>query len=185
MEKQRALKNTVIGVLLVCVLCLSVAFAGFSQALSITGTAKVTSATTNWNVKFTSVDALGTDGYATGSADTITGSAETITFTCNVKAPGDACTLNGEIKNLGSIKAKYTSVSFNVTGGTGSVNGTEYTDDDVTITLTPPALWTANTTVLNTNDTGDFSLALTVEDDAALATAKTYTITATFNFAQA
>ncbi len=181
MEKQRTAKNIVIGVLLACVLCLSVAFAAFTQVLKITGTAKVTSATTNWNVKFTGVDTTATSGYATASADTISGSTETITFTCSVKAPGDVCTLKGTVTNLGSIKAKYTNASLTVTGGSGTTSGNTYTDDDVTIELTP---LTTNT-VLDANGTGSVSLTVTANDDATLETETTYTITASITFEQA
>lgn len=183
MEKKRSLNNIVIGVLLVCVLCLSVAFAGFSQTLNVTGTANITSASTNWNVKFTAVEALDTDGYATGSAGTITGSSESITFSCEVKAPGDACTLNGTISNLGSIKALYSGVTLKVNNAAEADNVFE--DNDVTITLTPPATWTANTTTLATNDNGEFSVALEVGADATLASDKTYSITVSFDFDQA
>lgn len=183
MEKKRTLNNIVIGVLLVCVLCLSIAFAGFSQVLNVTGTANITSASQNWNVKFTSVEALSTEGYATGSSSSITGSSESITFGCDVKAPGDTCKLTGTISNLGSVKAKYKGVTLKVNNTTEEDN--VFTDSDVTITLTPPASWTANTTVLATNDEAEFDVELVVGANAALATAKSYSITVSFSFDQA
>lgn len=188
MERQRVFKNVIIGVLVVCVVCLSVAFAAFSQALTIVGTAKTASASSNWNVKITSVSALGTTGYATGSADTVdSAGVATVNFTCDIVAPGDTCTLDGTISNLGSVKAKYTSVTLEVTGGTGTVSGNTYTDGDITVTLTPPTGWIANTTVLDKagTATGDFSVLVSANTDATFTTATTYTITATFNFEQA
>lgn len=184
MEKQRMLKNIVIGVLLVAVISLSVSFAAFTQMLTINGTTTVKSAASNWNIKFSSVNAINTTGYAVGTpTSNSTTSQEAITFTCDLMAPGDTCSLSGTIKNAGSIKAKYTGVTLKVSDTVAANNSFE--DSDVSINLIAPATWVANTTVLSTNDTGDFTLNVSAKDSATFTSAKTYTITATFNFDQA
>lgn len=183
MEKQRGFKNVIIGVLLVAVFCLSVAFATFSQILSIEGTATVKSATSNWNIRFSAVEAINTSGYAVGTpSSSSTSSQESITFTCDLMAPNDSCTLAGIISNAGTINATYTGVTLKV--GNDTLSSTSYEDDDVEIALTLPA-WTADQTVLEQNDSGSFSLKVTAKEDASFETEKSYSITATFNFEQA
>jgi hypothetical protein len=183
MEKQRVLKNTVIGVLLVAVLFMSIAFAAFSQQLDVNGTVNVASAANNWNVKFTAFESSGATGYATSEASTVSGTAETVTFTCNVNAPGDACEFTGTITNQGTIKASYTGAALSVDSKAQS--GLSYSDDNISVEVSEPSGWVANTTTLESSGSGSFTVKVSAPSDATFEAAKSYSITVTFNFEQA
>ncbi len=191
MERQRVFKNVIIGALVICVVVLSVAFATFTQALTIVGTAKLSSASDNWNVKISEVETLGVTGYATqdtGSNYSVgTDGSTSASFSCTFKAPGDTCTASGTLKNLGTINAKYAGATLAVTkaGTEQTVSGLTYNDTDITATLTPPTGWTVNTTSLAQNDSGNFTLEIKANDNATFESEVTYVVTATFNFDQA
>lgn len=101
-------KNILIGVLLVGLVTISVAYAALNQTLNINGTAKVASG--NWNVHFASVTSgeTVTSGYASTSGSLTVTSDEVTTPTVLLKAPGDSVTFYFDVKNEGAINAKLT-----------------------------------------------------------------------------
>ena len=108
----------VIIALIVSIIGLGIAFAAFSQTLTITGSAEVEA--TNWEVVFE-----GTDGSATLGAPTLTGSASVTTaptiknnqteisnYAVSLKTPGDSVTYNFKIHNKGSFAANLSSLTI-------------------------------------------------------------------------
>lgn len=103
MEKERKTKNIVIGVLLVAVLCLSVAFAAFTQiTLQVNGTANIV--TPNWSVKFTNVSNVVKPSVTTADP---TFTDNTISYTVSLEA-GQTYSFDATIKNAGTYDAKLT-----------------------------------------------------------------------------
>lgn len=162
MEKQRRINTFVICGLIVVVGIMTVGYATLSQRLDINGTATVKSASSSWNVHFSNVEAgtpVGTASWTAAPAistnSSNTGSDNKISFACDLVAPGDSCTVTATIKNGGTTKAKYTGYTLNIDDQTQT--GTTVTlSTGAKVTITPDTNWTANTTVLNLNDTGTF-----------------------------
>ena len=141
----------------------------------------------NWNVNFSEVSAS-KGGYATSSGSVADDASATITFDCELSSPDDSCTLNGTIKNSGKIRAKYKGYSLKV-GETTETSGTTVTNDDIEVTLTAPVGWEKDEKILNTNDTGLFSLVVKPVSEEVFPDGtsgdKSHTITLTFDFEQA
>lgn len=193
MEKQKRINTLVICGLMIVVGAMTIGYAALSQRLDINGTAVVKSAASSWNVYFSSVNTSGglvgtgawTAAPAISTDSSNTGSNNKISFACELVAPGDSCTVTATIKNGGTTKAKYTGYTFTVDSSTETGNSVTLSDG-VVVTITPAATWTANTTVLDTNDTGDFivkmELPSTVESLPANET--THSVSLSINFAQ-
>lgn len=119
MEKDRGFKVMAIVALLIGVLGLSIAYAAYSQTLTINASGTVNKAT--WDVHFENLSTGATTGKAevadagklTLDATTIQGSLGTL------KAPGDSLTYTFDIKNAGSIDAKIGSIKVNSTEVSG------------------------------------------------------------------
>lgn len=192
MEKQRRINTFVICGLIVVVGIMTVGFAALSQRLDINGTATVKSASSSWNVYFSNVDAgtlVGTASWAVApkiSTDSgNTGSNNKISFACDLVAPGDSCTVTATIKNGGTTQAKYTGYTLNVDSKTET--GTTVTlATGAKVTITPATDWTANTTVLNQNDTGTFVVKMELPStvNALPDTETNHTVDLSINFAQ-
>lgn len=117
MERNSQTKNIVLGVLLVAVVTLSIAYAALSATLSINAQATVKGA--NWNVKFreksgqTNLCTI-TKGSASSNASFVTGKTGTISDTVfnnlavNFSVPGDKVVCTWEVANLGDFDAKLT-----------------------------------------------------------------------------
>jgi len=95
-------KNTVVAILLACILTMAIGYAALQQRLNITGTSSISS---TYNVKI--IDIYGypsnenvTDKVAPSYTDT------TATFSTNLTSPGDYMTYYIEIANLGTLDAK-------------------------------------------------------------------------------
>lgn len=189
MNKERNYKNAVIFVLLLSVIVLSVAFAAFSTNLQVSGTTKVLSSTNSWNIAFESASAT-KGGYATSTASDVTGGkTTTIQFDCEIASDADSCTLKGTIKNYGKINAKYTGYELKLGENTQTAQ-TEVSNDDVKVIYTKPLNWAENTTVLDTDDSGEFTLEIKAQPGIVFpegeeTPAKEYTVSLTFKFEQA
>ena len=106
MEKNSQYKNIVLGVLLVAVVTLSIAYAALSQTLSINGQATV-KAGTNWNVGFvkTGTTTCTGSGYATVTQQPTIIATSFTGLKVDFKAPGDKVTCTWNVANNGTINA--------------------------------------------------------------------------------
>lgn len=110
MEKQKNLQLVIIAILAVCVMTMSVGFAGYARTLNITGTAKVEAA--SWNVQFqeNSYEETTGTGYVTPTTTpTLTGTdlSFNVDLSVNQKYEFDVV-----IENTGTFDAKLTSITM-------------------------------------------------------------------------
>lgn len=119
--KNEKTKNILLGVLLVAVLTLTVAYASLSANLYVRSTGKVEGASTNWKVEFTEVSCTAS-GYAAVTHTLDLNATELSGLIATFKAPGDSveCTFN--VENKGQIAAKLQ--AFTAQGGTLTYTGT-------------------------------------------------------------
>ena len=117
MFRDKKITIAIIVVLIISVIGLGIAFAAFSQTLTINGTGTVESS--SWSVVFE-----GADGSNTLGAPTLTGTAtevthptiknnqtEISTYEVLLKTPGDSVTYNFKIHNKGDYAANLTSLT--------------------------------------------------------------------------
>ena len=117
MFRDKKITIAIIIVLIISVIGLGIAFAAFSQTLTINGTGTVESS--SWGVVFE-----GLDGSSTLGAPTLTGTAQVITaptiknnqteistYEVSLKTPGDSVTYNFKIHNKGDYAADLTSLT--------------------------------------------------------------------------
>ena len=115
--KDRKLTIAIIIVLIISVIGLGIAFAAFSQTLTINGTGTVE--LSSWSVVFE-----GADGSNTIGAPTLVGTATEVThptiknnstkignYAVTLKSPGDSVTYNFKIHNKGDYAADLTSLT--------------------------------------------------------------------------
>ncbi len=122
----------------------SVAYAALSQTLTINGTGTLNG---TWDIEITSITRTDTNGGANEiSAPTFSGT--TASFDVGFITPGDYATYDVVMKNLGSIKAKVSSLPSLTT-----VNAAEPVDVKFTITSGP-----AVNDELDQNDTATASV---------------------------
>lgn len=147
----------IVGVLLVAVAGLSIAFAALSTTLNINfGT--VTQTQQTWNVHFKSISNLAateqktsSTGFSCGKAST-SNDLKTVTVTdTQLSKPDDKCTWALQIQNEGSITAKLgTITAVKPSGKTCTTNGASMVCGNVTYKLTTDA---AGSSVLTANST--------------------------------
>lgn len=104
MERERQGKNIVIAVLLVTVLCMSAAFAAFTNIeLRVNGTANLPNA--QWSVKFTDTELVGS---SIGTKPEFTNN--TVTYTIDLQE-NTTYEFNATITNAGTYDAKLTTLT--------------------------------------------------------------------------
>ena len=117
MERNSQIKNITLGILLVAVVTLSIAYAVLSSSLSINAQATVKGA--NWNVQFQSKSGQSnlctiTKGSASSTASFVSGKTGSLNATTlnnlgvNFSVPGDKVVCTWEVANLGDFDAKLT-----------------------------------------------------------------------------
>ena len=112
MEKNSQFKNITLGVLLVAVVTLSIAYAALSRTLTINGQATV-KAGSNWKVEFvkTATDADAAhmtcipSGYAAVTTQPTIAATSFSGLAATFKAPGDKVTCEWDVENKGTINA--------------------------------------------------------------------------------
>ena len=117
MFRDKKITIALIVILLISVIGLGIAFAAFSQTLTINGSGTVESS--SWSVVFE-----GADGSNTIGAPTLTGTATEVThptiknnsteisnYEVTLKTPGDSVTYNFKIHNKGDYAANLTSLT--------------------------------------------------------------------------
>lgn len=148
-------KNILLGVLIVGLVSMTVAFAALSTNLKIEGTAEVEA--TTWDIHFANVEVANTTTIAQAdynlgtlnSTAIASGTTGTLIqgLTANLAKPGDKLVVNFDIVNAGTIDAKNTSFTKHITQGAAVVNtDTADTNDVVNYTIT------CGTGGLGTND---------------------------------
>ena len=140
-------KNILLGVLIVGLVSMTVAYAALSTSLSIRGTATVEA--TKWDVHFANVNVdtakttIPDTQYSLGTLDeqTGTGTGTLISgLTATLKKPTDKLVVNFDIVNAGTIDARVTHFDKHITrvsSATGSIVDTDVanTNDVVTYTI--------------------------------------------------
>ena len=111
MEKTRKVKIISLIVLVVMILCLTVAFAALSQTLTINGSVAVNTA--SWDIHFENLTLSEKTGTAevSGTPQLIGTSISGIDVSLN--KPGDKIVYEFDLVNNGSIEAKLTNINVN------------------------------------------------------------------------
>jgi len=143
---QERTKNILLGVLIIGLVSMTVAYAALTTNLQINGTATV--AATTWDIHFANVavdTGTGKTNLAQGDYNlgTLDPSASTHTtgtlisgLTANLSKPGDKLVVNFDIVNAGTIDAKNTSMVKHISSGSTVNNAnTADTNDVVTYTI--------------------------------------------------
>ena len=134
--KDRKLTIAIIAVLVISILGLGIAFAAFSQTLTINGSAEVEAS--KWQVVFegmtntSTIDAPTTSGTAEEvTHPTIKNDATEIsTYSVSLKTPGDSITYNFKIHNKGDYAADVSTLTISgVTNPTTAVSGSALVTD--------------------------------------------------------
>ncbi len=111
MEKSR--NYVVFGVLalVVSLVAVSLAYAGFSQNLNINGTATIKNV--NWDVHFENIANKQVTGTATWGTEPSIASATSIgDYSVNFKTPGDSASFEFDVKNAGNFNAQMTGLTI-------------------------------------------------------------------------
>jgi hypothetical protein len=132
MEKSR--NYVVFGVLalVVSLVAVSLAYAGFTQTLNINGTASIKTA--NWNVHFANVanKTLST-GASWGTQPALDGATKIGDYSVTFTTPGQSASFEFDVENTGSFAAKLTSLTV----GTPTCSGdNSFTCSQITYVLT-------------------------------------------------
>lgn len=102
-------KNLLIGLLIVGLVSMTVAYAALTQTLTINTSAKVLNKDASWNVHFNAPVAQTPVGYAsvaTGKELVLSGTTTLQGLEVTLRAPGDAYSYKFDIENEGTINAK-------------------------------------------------------------------------------
>ena len=118
--KDRKLTIAIIAVLMISLVGIGIAFAAFSQTLTINGSAEVEAS--KWQVVFegvtnaSTIDAPTTSGTATEiTRPTIKNNdTEISTYSVSLKTPGDSITYNFKIHNKGDFAANLSSLTISI-----------------------------------------------------------------------
>ena len=160
-------KTYVIAFLVGVLVVMSIAYAAFSTALSISSTASINS---SWDVHYTrtATTGTGTAGISGGTTPTGTityspssGAATSATLAANLYQPGDKVVFTLTIENGGSLKAAMSAPS--ITGQTGcTVSGSTCTSTSGNIKFTVGSL-SRSTLDASTGTNKTATLAVTAE----------------------
>ncbi len=100
-------RNIIIGVLLIAILLMSVAYSALATQLLVNGTAKIIS---EWNVKITSITAQDvSEGCNPGNPEF---TDTTVTFNAELVKPGDYITYLVMIENTGTLDATLNNITL-------------------------------------------------------------------------
>jgi hypothetical protein len=139
------MRNKLLVATVVLVGLASVAYAAFSQILTINGTG---TATGNWDVQIISITPTAQTG-ATDHASTPSFTATTATFNVDLAYPGATSSYNVVIKNQGNITAKLSTMTDLTSLNAAAPTYLTYAISGMTLnsTLAPNATVTATVTV--------------------------------------
>ena len=111
MEKTRKVKIISLIVLVVMILCLTVAFAALSQTLTINGSAQVDTA--SWDIHFENLTLFEKTGTAEVSGTPQLTGTVISGIDVSLNKPGDKIVYEFDLVNNGSIEAKLTNINVN------------------------------------------------------------------------
>jgi len=111
MEKTRKVKIISLIVLVVMILCLTVAFAALSQTLTINGSAAVNAA--SWDIHFENLTLSEKTGTAEVSGTPQLTGTSISGIDVSLNKPGDKIVYEFDLVNNGSIEAKLTNINVN------------------------------------------------------------------------
>ena len=183
-------KSLVIAGLMGALVIMAVAYAAFSTALTINGTATINS---SWNVHFDTTKMSGTSvitpttgtGGTTAPSGTVSYSdGQHASVSATLNQPGDKVVFTLTIKNEGSLKATLGALTA-TPGATTSCSGLVCTSSagHIKITISNPQSTTLNAT------NGSTTMTVTAEflntDVSSLAGSETANVTVSFNATQA
>lgn len=165
------MKNKLLVAAVVLVGLASVAYAAFTQTLTINGTGN---ATGDWDVKITSITQTAATGATEVSAPTY--NATSATFDVNLAYPGASATYQVVVTNNGTIPALLTAI-----GGVTTANAAAPTYITYAVTGV-----TANTTTLAANGGTNTATVVVTWDSASapVTTGTTKTATITLDYSQ-
>lgn len=147
----------------------SVAYAAFSQTLTITGTG---STNADWNVKITGITQTAASGASTVSAPTF--SDTTATFNVELAYPGASATYDVAIANTGTIPAKLESIA-------GVTEANAAAPEHILYELTGVS---AGTTIAAVSGTNTATVKVTWDPASTVTGTATKTATITLNYVQ-
>lgn len=169
MSTRKSNKNIILLILLLVIVGMAVGYAALSQALTINGTANIT---TEWKILFTNIEAGTMVGAENKTAPTYT--ATTATFDVNLLYPGATAEYIVTVANQGNINAKLTSVD-------GIQTANQAAPTDITYTIDAKADDT-----LNAKESKTYKVTVTWDAEATtVPETKTKTATITLNYEQA
>ena len=151
MGKSRTYRVFGILALVVSLVAVSLAYAGFTKTLNINGSATVKSV--SWNVHFANLGNAVTNGTATVvTAPTIKTNATVIgDYVVQLASPGDSVSYSFDVVDTGNFAAKLTGVTIGTPRCSSSVPSEETT---VCNNLTYKLYDTSNNTEITTADNG-------------------------------
>ena len=162
-------QKIIIGALIIVGLS-SIAYAAFSQSLTINGTGTTTA---DWDVKITGITTVGSTG-ATQVNGSPTFTATSATFDVELAHPGASAEYEVTVENDGSIDAKLDSLT-----DIASINSASPTD----ITYTVSGV-TAGTTTLPAGSTNTVTVKVTWNPASTITSTQSKTATLTLNYVQ-
>ena len=169
-------KNILLGVLIVGLVSMTVAYAALSTSLNISGTANVASAT--WDIRFENYSTLTGTGNTNVDAPQVTAALANSSTTklsnvdVTLSKPGDKLVYQFDIVNNGTIDAKKATsngFSMSITPGSGTAGNAQSATSYGTLTVGPVDYTVscddqANAVLTKKNGTDDtFACTLTVE----------------------
>ena len=184
-------KNTMIALLLGALVIMAVAYAAFSTALNINGTASINS---TWNVAFDETKTQAENGVVsptTGTGGT-TAPSGTVSYTdgqhavinATLNQPGDSVVFTLTVKNTGSINATLGAITTGATSGC-TCSGSTCTSTGGHIQFTVGSFSTTSLAATNGTATIQVTATFLNTDVSSLTAAESATISVSFTATQA
>lgn len=183
MHQRKKMRNIIIIVLLILVFTMSIAYAGFSQLLTVNGTAKLINQGT-WDLAFENISTMNTTGYATGTRSRDE-TEKNIVFSCEFVAYGDSCSFTANLSNRGTIDAILKSYQITISENGAEVysgDNLNFTDETITVDFTNNLDVNSSLPAGNKEEVG---ISVSLNPDAQAAATDNYSIKISYNFEQA
>lgn len=178
-------RKTVIMILLgIVIVFISIAYAALATSLNIGGT--VTTPSVDWDIHF--LNFLNKSPANTTGGETNTGQIKSVTtsntsidsFKAELKKPGDSVVYGFDIKNFGSIAAKLTSATSNISCSNSNCNHATYS----VVCLDSSENVFQQNQILSPNQVLNCTLTLKFNDNATITDDVSANISASWNFVQ-
>lgn len=163
-------KDILIIVMLVAVVCMSVAFATLSQRVEVAGTNAVKG---NWQVEITGIDAIASQGM--GTSESVNSDLTVANVSASFYQPGDSVTYSVVVENKGNIDAKLDSIASAITPNAGA-------DDNPYVIYTYDGITSGS--VLEAGDKITFTVTVQYSSEATIVSNITANLTTILNYVQ-